>query len=158
MKRQLLPLLSVLAIMACNQNSAHDATVIPDVDSAAAKTAIMDLDRQYAQAFLKGDSAAISAFYTADAQVFPPNIPAGDGRFMGSMTTAIPKSGITVFRLNTDVVSGTGDQWIETGNYELGDSSKTMDKGHYLVVWKKVGNDWKMYRDIWNSSNPMAAK
>ena len=40
-----------------------------------------------------------------------------------------------------------------------GDGTKTVDKGNYIVVWKKDDGKWKIFRDIWNSSEKaMAAK
>ncbi len=36
----------------------------------------------------------------------------------------------------------------------MGDGSKNVDKGKYIVVWKKENGDWKVWRDIWNSDNP----
>jgi ketosteroid isomerase-like protein len=37
---------------------------------------------------------------------------------------------------------------VETGNYEMDDSTKTVDKGNYMVVWKKDGDKWKIFRDM----------
>jgi ketosteroid isomerase-like protein len=32
-----------------------------------------------------------------------------------------------------------------------------MDVGKYIVVWKRDGADWKIYRDMWSSnSQPQA--
>jgi hypothetical protein len=27
-----------------------------------------------------------------------------------------------------------------------------IDEGKYVVVWKRVGGQWKLHRDIWTSS------
>jgi ketosteroid isomerase-like protein len=27
---------------------------------------------------------------------------------------------------------------------------ETPSKGNYMIIWKKVDNDWKIYLDIWN--------
>jgi ketosteroid isomerase-like protein len=29
-----------------------------------------------------------------------------------------------------------------------------VDRGKYVVVWKKVGGQWLLHRDIWNTSQP----
>ena len=45
----------------------------------------------------------------------------------------------------------------ETAHYEMyGADNKLLDKGKYVVVWKPVNGEWKLYRDIWNSSMPAA--
>jgi ketosteroid isomerase-like protein len=36
----------------------------------------------------------------------------------------------------------------------MSDGKKFNDKGKYIVVYKKDGDKWKLYRDIWNSDNP----
>jgi len=28
------------------------------------------------------------------------------------------------------------------------------DRAKYVVVWKKVGGQWLLHRDIWNTSQP----
>jgi ketosteroid isomerase-like protein len=40
----------------------------------------------------------------------------------------------------------------EIGTYSLhkNDSSSEDLTGKYLVVWERVGNDWKLAADIWN--------
>jgi hypothetical protein len=46
---------------------------------------------------------------------------------------------------------------VETGRYEIyGAENKLMDKGKYVVAWKPVNGDWKLYRDIFNSDMPAA--
>ena len=43
--------------------------------------------------------------------------------------------------------------------YYQGTSSKNelIDswKGKYVIIWKKVENDWKIYLDIWNRVDPV---
>jgi ketosteroid isomerase-like protein len=39
------------------------------------------------------------------------------------------------------------------GQYELsGAEGKRMDQGKYIVIWKKQVGQWKLYKDIWNTS------
>jgi hypothetical protein len=43
------------------------------------------------------------------------------------------------------------------GKYTLtGDAGKVLDQGKYVVVWKRELGQWKLYRDIWNTSVPAA--
>jgi hypothetical protein len=42
---------------------------------------------------------------------------------------------------------------IEIGRYSLLGANETlMDHGKYLVVWKRFDAQWKLHRDIWNTS------
>ena len=44
---------------------------------------------------------------------------------------------------------------VEIGQYTLGGADgTTIDQGKYLVVWKNDGGNWKLHRDIWNTSRP----
>jgi ketosteroid isomerase-like protein len=154
-----LAIFSTAIIFAACSSATQDKTAATAFDPSTVKPEISAVNHQFEEAFVKGDSAAIVACYHVDAQVFPPNMAPCKREGVGSMTTGVPKMGIKTIKLNTDDVSGGPDQVVETGNFEMGDGTKTMDKGSYIVVWKKDGDKWKIYRDIWNSSNmPMAAK
>ena len=61
---------------------------------------------------------------------------------------------VTSFDLNTKEIFEGNDVVTEVGTYTMGDGKKFNDKGKYIVVWKKDGDKWKLYRDIWNSDNP----
>ena len=37
------------------------------------------------------------------------------------------------------------------------DGDFIIDKGKYFVIWEKVDGQWKLQRDIWNTSNPAPA-
>ncbi len=55
--------------------------------------------------------------------------------------------------LTTVDVQQAGDIAFEVGTYEMkGGDGKVLDRGKYLVVWKRENTEWKLYRDIWNSS------
>jgi ketosteroid isomerase-like protein len=43
----------------------------------------------------------------------------------------------------------------EVGKYTLmGDGDKVLDSGKYVVIWQRQDGQWKLHRDIWNSSQP----
>jgi ketosteroid isomerase-like protein len=60
--------------------------------------------------------------------------------------------------LKTVEVEQIGTTAIEVGSYTLsGADGAALDKGKYLVVWKKEGKEWKLFRDIFNTSQAPAA-
>lgn len=152
MRKIVLPL-SIVAFAAC-----HSASDTPAAfDPGPVKAEIMAANQEFDQAFVKGDSAGIAALYLADAKIFPPNMHSCNRDEMSGMIKTIPQMHLKTMKLNTDEVSGGPDEVVETGNYEMDDSTKTVDKGNYMVVWKKDGDKWKIFRDIWNSSAMPAA-
>ena len=141
---------------ACSNGSSEGKTAVL-FDPASVKADISAVNQKFEEALLKGDSAGIVALYHADAKIFPPNMEACNRNAVGSMVATMPKMGIKTFKLNTSEVSGGPDEVVETGNYEMGDSTKVTESGKYIVVWKKDGDSWKLYRDIWNSNKPAPA-
>lgn len=113
-------------------------------------------NRQFETAVGRGDGAAVAALYTPTGQLLPANSAAVSG------TASIQKfwqgvfdSGIRGARLKTLEVHGQGDSASEVGEYELKDQAgKVLDRGKYVVIWKRDGGRWKLHRDIWTTSQP----
>lgn len=147
----------IIIFVACSGGSKENTSTA--FDASTVKSEIAAANHEWEEAFIKGDSATIVALYHSEAKAFPPNMAPCKREGVGSMTTGAPKMGIKTMKLNTDDVSGGPEEVVETGNFEMGDGSKTLEKGSYIVVWKKDGDKWKIYRDIWHSdSQPIAAK
>jgi uncharacterized protein (TIGR02246 family) len=118
------------------------------------KDAVKEGGRIFMDAATRHDAIAIAGLYHKDARVFPPNREVVKGReaienfWRSEMTPSV--KGFVVDTVDTDKEDDLG---IETGTYEVkGPDDATLDKGKYVVVWKKDDGKWKMYRDIWNSS------
>jgi uncharacterized protein (TIGR02246 family) len=122
------------------------------------RAAIEEGNKQWSAALSRGDSAAMAALYTPNAQLFPTHSDIVSG------TEAIQKfwqgvitSGIKGATLTTLEVDGPGDTAYEVGKYTLtGEGGKVLDSGKYVVVWKREQGKWRLHRDIWNSSMPMS--
>ncbi len=125
----------------------------------AVKAAIEASNKTFGAAIAAGDAKALGTIYTEDATVMPPNSepvkgrPAIEGLF-GMLVTA----GIKGATLTTLEVEAHGETAVEVGTYSLKDATgKEVDRGKYVAIWKRLKGQWKMHRDIWNSSLPMAA-
>lgn len=110
-------------------------------------------NREFTTAFGKRDAAAIAALYTDGGHVLPPNSDVIRGQeairefWQGAMAL-----GLTGAALDTVEVEASGDMAIEVGRYRLTAGEAEADHGKYIVVWKNVGGQWKLHRDIWNTS------
>jgi ketosteroid isomerase-like protein len=159
---QLMVVSTALFIVACDSaskdNKSSDTANAKDsaqFDLAKAKSAIETENAKFIEAFKKGDSAGVASNYAGDAWVLPPNSTSVKGNEILSLWGSFIRSGVKDLKLSTDDITGSAEQLAETGNYELyGDKNKLLDKGKYVVVWKPQNGNWKMYRDIWNSSMP----
>ena len=121
-----------------------------------ARPAIEAANRKFEAAWAKGDAAALTAMYTSTAVIMPSNAPSVSGAeavgafWKGGLTTPPP-----ALKLTTTEVTTHGDTAHETGTWVMtGPDGKVVDKGNYIVIWKKEGGDWKLHRDIWNSDMP----
>lgn len=159
MKKLLLASLTALSFASCKTEEKKE--VVTTFNLEAAKTAIMESNKIYAEGFVKGDSSLFINKYTKDGCIMPANAPklCGSNAFVMFFNGA-KSMGVKNISLNTEEVIGGPEVLVETGSYELlGAENKSLDKGKYVVVWKMEDGKWKMYRDIFTTNAPpMAAK
>ena len=106
------------------------------------------------------DAAGIAALYAEDGALMSPNAPIGKGRAAIQQTWAsmmqTPGFDLTITPEQI-LVSSSGDMALDRGTYSLtvapGGTTQT-DTGKYVVVWRKIGGEWKAAADIFNSDLP----
>ena len=120
------------------------------------RAAIDAANAKFSADFAKGDAAAVASHYSTTAWAFPPNGEITKGReAIAKLWKGAMDSGIKEVKLTTLEVEAHGDAAYEVGTYALtGEGGKTLDAGKYVVVWKRQGGQWKIHRDIWNTSMP----
>ena len=102
-----------------------------------------------------GNSAALAKMYARGAKVMPPNADFVRAKDIAGFWQFVVNSGIRGATLKTLEVEVHGTTAIEVGTYVMAGADGTaLDNGKYIVVWKKEGSSWKLYRDIFNSSRP----
>ena len=111
-----------------------------------------DASTKFTVALASGDAQTAASFFTDDAVALPPgrgpvNGKAAIQQFLGNMTRAVK---------NLKYVSDDVKPIDETTTREVGSFSFKMQNndidGKYLLIWTKVGSDWKISADMWNRS------
>jgi uncharacterized protein (TIGR02246 family) len=117
------------------------------------KAAIQKLNDEWTAAFNEGDSAAVAAMYAEDAYVLPPgaDIVKGRAAIEAFWKQAVQQLGDA--KLTTvDVLPLGRTAAREIGTVTLKTKAQPQREivGKYVVVWRKIGRDWKLATDIWN--------
>jgi uncharacterized protein (TIGR02246 family) len=118
--------------------------------------AIDAANKTFMERFAAGDAAGLAALYTEQGQLLPPNADFMIGHsaiqafWQGAMDM-----GIKAAKIETLEVEGHGNTAIEVSKYTLhAEGGQELDAGKFIVVWKQESGQWKLHRDIFNSSNP----
>lgn len=127
-------------------------------DLTKARKEIEETNRAFCEALRKGDAAAVAMFFTEDGKSMGPNGPAEVGREkIQAQYAGFIKEGATVLDLDVKGIWGTEALMAEEGLFKFSTKEgKELDRGKYIVLWKKIGGEWKLFRDIYNSDLPVA--
>lgn len=103
-------------------------------------------------AFNGNDAEGLGALYAEDAVLLPPNAPAENGR------KAIVEAHANDGSVSLDLIDReswiSGNVGYKRGDYVMKAGDAVIDKGRYVEIWKKINGEWKIHRDIYNSSLP----
>ena len=122
--------------------------------------AIQDADKQYADAFNRGDIAAIAALHTEDVVYLPPNASAVSGR-QGVESTAkeLLDAGWKNMSFSSVQVGSDGDLAYHVGTFSIDaptDEGMTTETGKFVDVYKRQADgSWKIHVTIFNSDTPL---
>jgi ketosteroid isomerase-like protein len=126
------------------------------VESPSLAQQIEAANAKFIDFFNKSDFAGIGSLYSEDAAAFPPGSSMVQGRAaieamwkgMGEEVTDPEVSTVEVKSLGPTAAQ-------EFGQFSLKTKGSTPQEvtGKYVVIWEKVGDDWKIATDIWNHGN-----
>lgn len=105
---------------------------------------------------MNSDYDSIALAYTEDGKIFPNNVDIIEGREKIRQRWVLPEGvNTSLHQLSPVEITINGEYAYDYGRYNgitvRRDGSEAPFKGKYVIVWKKVANDWKIYLDIWNN-------
>jgi ketosteroid isomerase-like protein len=147
-----------LAFAACAPQPAVEA--VPTADLAAEEAAIRELDRRWVERVAARDVDWIVDLYAPQGRLLAPNAPpaVGHGAVRGAWQgiISIPQLSLVFQPTEIEVAPG-GRMAYDVGTYTMsfqGPQGLVQDRGKYLVVWEKIGGEWKVAADMFNTDVP----
>jgi len=123
--------------------------------AAQSKAIIQKADDRWAEAFNKGDAAALAAMYTEDAYALPPGAEMLKGRSaieafwrqQMQQLGDVKCTALDVKRLGRNAAR-------EIGTCSFKTKAQPPQEGalKYAVVWEKEEGQWRLLQDIWNTN------
>jgi len=162
MRLRICLVLSILGLLA-NACSRPALTPPPQPDFVAEERAIRDADAQWLKAAQERDAAGEAAILADDGMIYPnhSNVLVGPAAYQAHVEKDFadnPKSSIS-WATNTIEFAKSGEMAVQTGTYTitgLGPKGDGSDTGHFVTVWKKTNDAWKVAHDIGSSTVPEA--
>lgn len=128
-----------------------------DANVEAERKALADAERELAQtAARRGLGAALVSHAAADLRLYRE----GKFPFVGKQAASAALAGETaanILTLTRADVSRSGDLGYAYGAYELkppAADAKPPERGHYMRLWKKHGDKWRVVLDVTNAIPP----
>jgi uncharacterized protein (TIGR02246 family) len=121
--------------------------------AAAQKAEIDAANGKWVAFFNKGDFDGVASVYATDATAFPPGSAMVKGRAaIGAMWKGMAEQATDpkVTTLDVKKLGPSAAREIGTFSLKTKDSPAKEITGKYVVIWQKVGRDWKVATDIWN--------
>jgi ketosteroid isomerase-like protein len=131
------------------------AVPLTGIAQSAGKTdaRLTKLAKQWEAAFNAKDPAKVAMLYVEDGIVNPPNQSAVRGRAAIQNWAKETMGVFTSITLTPAESAISGTVGYETGTYS-GTMASGSDTGKYVVVLKRVGGQWLIAHDIFNSDMP----
>ena len=116
---------------------------------------ILENIKAFSAAYMRGDAEAMAQSYTPDGKIFPGRAKVLEG-YDSLLRYWTLGDGVKILKhdISPEEITFVGDAAYDYGYYEgstqRADGSIAEWKGKYLIIWKKIDGNWKMYLDIWN--------
>jgi uncharacterized protein (TIGR02246 family) len=150
----------VIVFYSCNeQDKIQIEKSASAFDIKQGEASVLQSNQHFMKSFKSSDTVEVAQSFTTDAKIMVAGQMPVSGRtnlvhFFSNMI----KKNIAEYKLTTLQIRGDSSVLVEEGTYIMLDSSGSQkDKGEYISLWEQESGNWKIYRDMWVSSNPLSA-
>lgn len=122
---------------------------------AGEKERILNESRAFSRAYMDADYDVMASTYTENGKIFPNNSPVIEGRAAIKKHWILPEgTRVLDHQLlpeEINIIENIAYDWgYYKGETQANSGQISAFKGKYVVIWKKIDGNWKMYLDIWN--------
>lgn len=105
--------------------------------------------KEMGKAMQAGDATTLAGYFTDDAFFkLPGQKPVVGRTAIKNIHEGMISQGLGI-RPKSEEIEVYGDHAVELGTIDiLGPDGSVANKAYYLTVWKKVNDEWKIYRDV----------
>ena len=115
-------------------------------------------NRRFMDLFGQGNASGVAACYTDDARFLVPHMEVIRGRAAIEAVFKVRSGQGHTIQFDTLELEGNEDSALEIGQYTRRDGAgATLDRGKYMVIWKRVAGEWRIHRDMVCTSLPKPA-
>jgi ketosteroid isomerase-like protein len=145
------------------QNAKHAHTALPLMSAALLASLLAgcatrestlpnDVTTALASAFTRGDVAACTDLYSADAEIISNEAPAVRGRDAIAQFFKDQVARDILFATDSTVSVVNGDLAMDQGTYRVRNVNRGVDVeyGSYLNVWRLENGQWRVFRSMYN--------
>lgn len=121
------------------------------------KNAYSSICEKFEISFNSKDSIGLAEVYTENAKIFAPNMDIVEGRpAIQQFWQGALEMGIKSFKGVLSEAENLGNTGYLIGTYTVsGQEGQMLDQGKFISILKKENDQWKVYRDIYNSNIPL---
>ncbi len=118
------------------------------------KELIRRANNNFETTYAAGNATGMGSLYTQQGVLMPPGSELVVGQeAIGQFWQVVMNMGIKSVKLETQEIEDLGDTAIEQGKATLSSADgKVVDVCKYVVVWKRINDQWKLHKDIWNTN------
>ncbi len=116
------------------------------------RDAITAMNKEFMEAFHTRTASWLAKLYAPDALLMPPGVATISGEEnICKFWQGVIDMGIRDMHRETVSLDEAHSTVTEVGKYRLHNETAVADYGKYLLVWKQIEGEWRLFRDIWNS-------